>query len=467
MDDGSASVFCFTPLRVPVSELGRLAVCPPAQPSSTAPVCSAPPLPEGPCPVCPRLEQEFEPWRQAAYWKAMHRRALEREAQLQAEIDRLQALLRLREQQLFGRKTETAAATVPPAPDAPAPTRRRGGRAASSAADPARNAAIIPISRPSSRTTISRSTDAVARGAVSPSPPSRAPRTARSWRSTSKPIAVSSIAGAIGPTCTCGSTSRASSRPRRRPADPQEHPRRLDLGDGAAGQVPVLPTDLPPAWPTGTRTAWTCRWGPSPTACKHLMPLFEPIYETLVKRSQGQPLWHADETRWLVFVTLRGQGRLPLVSLGLPFRGSGGLPPGRGPVPRRAGGAPRSGRGRASWWWIATRRTRRSTRSRAGLIVLAFCWAHVRRDFLDVARSWPEQEDWALGWVERIGELYRLNDARGRFDQPTRRFAAADGQLRGQVTNMREAAAERSWPSRTCTRRDGRCWKAWATTGRA
>src|SRR5689334_8164347 len=106
MDDDSASVFCFTPLRVTVSELDRLRAASPPE-SSPSPACSAPPLPQGPCPVCPRLEQEFEPWRQAASWKAMHRRALERQAQLQAEVDRLQALLRLREQPLFGRETET------------------------------------------------------------------------------------------------------------------------------------------------------------------------------------------------------------------------------------------------------------------------------------------------------------------------------------------------------------------------
>lgn len=28
-------------------------------------------------------------------------------------------------------------------------------------------------------------------------------------------------------------------------------------------------------------------------------------------------------------------------------------------------------------------------------IVLAFCWAHVRRDFLKVASSWPQYESWA------------------------------------------------------------------------
>ena len=40
---------------------------------------------------------------------------------------------------------------------------------------------------------------------------------------------------------------------------------------------------------------------------KHLTPLFEPVYEALVQHSQGQTLWHADETRWLVFVVLEGK----------------------------------------------------------------------------------------------------------------------------------------------------------------
>ena len=113
MDDGSSSVFCFTPRRVTVSELDRLRAADAFAESSPGPVCSAPSIPQGPCPVCPRLEQEFEPWRQAAYWQTMHRRALEREAQLKAENDQLKALLRLREQQLFGRKTEAGAVSEP------------------------------------------------------------------------------------------------------------------------------------------------------------------------------------------------------------------------------------------------------------------------------------------------------------------------------------------------------------------
>src|ERR1700733_2534591 len=122
MDDGSASIFCFTPLRVTASELDQLRATPSPAESSSGPVCSAPPIPQGPCPVCPRFEQEREPWRQASSWKAQHRRALQREAQLKTEVQRLHALLRLREQQLFGRKTETATATQPAAPLAIPPT---------------------------------------------------------------------------------------------------------------------------------------------------------------------------------------------------------------------------------------------------------------------------------------------------------------------------------------------------------
>jgi transposase len=52
-----------------------------------------------------------------------------------------------------------------------------------------------------------------------------------------------------------------------------------------------------------------------------------------------------------------------------------------------------------------------------GLLILAFCWAHVRRDFVRVGKGWPELKPWALEWLNRIRELYRLN--RERLAQPT------------------------------------------------
>ncbi|MEN8131425.1 MAG: IS66 family transposase [Pseudomonadota bacterium] len=46
------------------------------------------------------------------------------------------------------------------------------------------------------------------------------------------------------------------------------------------------------------------------------------------------------------------------------------------------------------------------------VILLAFCWAHLRRDVLDAAKSWPDLQAWMLSWVEMIGELYHLNAQR-------------------------------------------------------
>src|SRR3954452_20933616 len=94
------------------------------------PTCSAPPVPQGPCPVCPRLAQEFEPWRQAAYWQVMHQRAVQREKLLQDENEQLQARIRFLEQQLFGRKTDstTTAEGSPPPDRIPRPRGQRRGK---------------------------------------------------------------------------------------------------------------------------------------------------------------------------------------------------------------------------------------------------------------------------------------------------------------------------------------------------
>ena len=89
------------------------------------------------------------------------------------------------------RKTETSAATAPAASDAPTPTHRHDSRVASNAVGPVRNAAIIPTSLPLSKTRSCRPTSATARGVVSRSPISQAPRIPQSWRSMSGPIAES------------------------------------------------------------------------------------------------------------------------------------------------------------------------------------------------------------------------------------------------------------------------------------
>ena len=57
-------------------------------------------------------------------------------------------------------------------------------------------------------------------------------------------------------------------------------------------------------------------------------------------------------------------------------------------------------------------------------IILAWCWAQVRRDFIKCWKHDQRLEAWKDTWLERIAELYRLNyrrlkayDRRGDLDQ--------------------------------------------------
>ena len=72
-----------------------------------------------------------------------------------------------------------------------------------------------------------------------------------------------------------------------------------------------------------------------------------------------------------------------------------------------------------------------------GTLLLAFCWAHVRRDFVRVGKGWPELKAWALEWLKRIRELYRLN--RQRLHHPA--DARADAALQQAVTAFEQRVA--------------------------
>jgi transposase len=45
-------------------------------------------------------------------------------------------------------------------------------------------------------------------------------------------------------------------------------------------------------------------------------------------------------------------------------------------------------------------------------ILHAWCWAHMRRKFIEAARGYQQLKDWSEQWVSRIGALYHLNDVR-------------------------------------------------------
>ena len=169
---------------------------------------------------------------------------------------------------------------------------------------------------------------------------------------------------------------------------------------------------------------------------KRLSPLFEPLYEALIVRNVSESRWHADETRWLVFEQIEGkQGHkwylwAFLSASTVVFRLS----------PSRSAEVPKAHFGQeAQGILVVDRYAAYKVLLADGRILLAFCWTHVRRDFLAVAKDWGKQhEAWALGWVERIAQLYRCNDERLTVLKQPEAFAKAQHQLSQAVEQMAE-----------------------------
>ena len=83
-----------------------------------------------------------------------------------------------------------------------------------------------------------------------------------------------------------------------------------------------------------------------------------------------------------------------------------------------------------------------------GSVVLSFCWTHARRDFLDAARSWPAQEEWAMGWVGRIGLLCKLNGERLEALQEPKALAREGRGDCASTSRGWRGSGTRSWPTR-------------------
>jgi hypothetical protein len=141
-----------------------------------------------------------------------------------------------------------------------------------------------------------------------------------------------------------------------------------------------------------------------------LLPLFQPVYQALVEHNRQAGHWHADETRWLVFQ--RRPDKPGFAWTLWVFAAKESI------VfvldPTRAHNAPEDHFGDHDGIVSVDRYSayKAMRQVKSGHIILAFCWAHVRRDFLEVLTAWPELTDWAWSWVEAIAILYALNDAR-------------------------------------------------------
>ena len=164
------------------------------------------------------------------------------------------------------------------------------------------------------------------------------------------------------------------------------------------------------------------------------MPLFEPLAEAILAHQNAGALRHADETTWRV-QSLReagGSGRAWLwTSVGndaVYFHVD---------ASRSAEVALRLFAGALMYTVIVCDRYsayKKLARVLEGLVTLAFCWSHQRRDFIAAAAGQPRLAPWCQAWLGRIATLYRLNAARLEHydpgaDHPCLAFNEAQGAL--------------------------------------
>jgi transposase len=382
--------------------------------------------------------ENLELRQQAGYWKAQHAHAVQRLHQLEAEVERLQGANRQLQSQLFGRQSEKSTSadrrnvldgeqedTVTPRqrgqqPDRPGPKRR--------------DYRHLPV-----------------RDDVRELPPQQ-----RICPQCQRPLTPSDTEDSelieievqayrrrirrrrYQRTCACTGCSRTLTAP----PPPKLIPKgRLGLSvwveilldkffshrptERLLAQWRLLGLDLAP----GTVTE----------GLQYLEPLFTPVYQALLARNAQSGYVQADETRWLVFIVQEGKtGHCwwLWVFVGpdtVVFRLD----------PHRSHDVPEGHFAKDARVVLMVDRYaayKAMAQVKLGHIVLVFCWAHVRRDFVKVGKSWPRLKEWALAWLRHIRDLYRQQRQRLAHPAGSAEFAAAEAALRQRLAAMQTQA---------------------------
>jgi transposase len=389
----------------------------------------------------------FDLRKEVGYWKSMHARAVQRERKLEAEVEQLRGENRKLQNQLFGQRSEK---------DLPEDCSHRldGEDPDQTSSEPARRGQRKDRPGPKRRDYTHLSVVEEVRELPEDQ---RAcdrcgARFAPSDTEDSEQIEIE-----VRPyrrrirrrryrrTCTC------PTGPRTLTAAPA--PKLIPKGSlGVSVWVEILLDKYSSHRPTERLLAhW--RWleldvaaGTVADGLRRLEPLFRPLHQALLERNARSAFAQADETRWMVFIAREAKTGYQWwlwVFLG-PGTVIDRLDPGRShEVPE--GHFPAD----ASVVMMVDRYAayKAMAQVKTGAVILAYCWAHVRWDFVKVGKGWETSKPWALTWLRQIRVLYRRPSERRRHEAGSAAFAAADADVRQAVAAMQaQAETERADP---------------------
>jgi transposase len=384
-----------------------------------------------------RLKRENLEFRQqAGYWKSRHRDALQRTTELERRVEQLEGEKRQLQADLFGKRTEATTRSDrsnhldDPQDDSQEPQRNRGQQP-ENPGPKRRDYSHLPVRE--------KTLELPAEQCGCPS--CGQPFAPHGYTEDGEEIEIE--VGAYRRvirrrryrrTCTCDGPTTIMAAPA---------PKLIPKGRyGISVWVEVLLDKYFGYRPTerllGSWRLWDLDLAPGTVTdgLQRLEALLRPIYQALQERNRHGDLHQADETRWPVFVLLEGKegyGWWLWVFLG-PDTVVFVLNASRGhEVPENHYQAESRG------VLVVDRYSAYKAMSwvKQGIVVLAFCWAHVRRDFIRVGKGWPQSQTWALEWLRRIRVLYRLNRRRLAAANGSAAFRQADDCLRQAVAEIK------------------------------
>lgn len=150
---------------------------------------------------------------------------------------------------------------------------------------------------------------------------------------------------------------------------------------------------------------------------KKIAPMFEPVYAAFHAKQMTESLFAGDETRWSVFEGIEGKTGHRwwlwiVISESVTYYY---LAPGRGADNPKTHFDDLDPATALAIFLCDRFSSYKKMATDMAMFILAFCWAHVRRDFIKMARSYPDEKEWMLDWVERIGGLYHINNKRRKL----------------------------------------------------
>ena len=197
---------------------------------------------------------------------------------------------------------------------------------------------------------------------------------------------------------------------------------------------------------------------------KRFVPMFEPVAEAILAHQNKAAVRHGDETGWRIH-SLREQGRSSRAWLWTSVSDDAvyfHIDPSRSAeVAKTLFGAVIG-----IVFLVCDRLStyKKMARELDGKVVLCWCWAHQRRDFIHCAAGQVRMTQWCQAWIERIAAIYRLNEARLIHYDPCRdrqraAFTAAQSELKATVDDL-FSGAERELAALPLEAREGKALRS-------